>query len=63
MFEKLSKDFGVRSLFGTILICGYIVLFTFTLFYRANLLDKVIQGFSNIVMAIVAFYFGSKTNH
>jgi len=57
---KLFKDFGIRALFGTIILGGFLGCTIFSLVYRLEALEKIKDIFMPLAMAVIGFYFGSK---
>ena len=58
---KIVNDFGVRALFGTLIIGGFVASCFYGMIYKPQILVFVKDCFTPIVMAIVAFYFGQKS--
>ena len=60
--QKLIRDFGVRALFGTVALLGYIAITcACVLTDRADMVDTVTTWYMPLIMAIVGFYFGGTT--
>ena len=58
---KLFKDFGVRSLFGTLIILGFLVSMFYSMIHNPNLLPFIKDCFVPIVLCVISFYFGQRS--
>ncbi len=60
--SKLMRDFGVRALFGTITLLGYIVITTIAVLSgTGEMVGTITNWYMPLIMAIVGFYFGGST--
>jgi len=59
---KLFRDFGIRALFGVIILCGFVFSTIYCLLYSPDKLSAVKDIFMPLVMAIIGFYFGARSN-
>lgn len=57
---KLSDDFGVRALFGTLIIIGAIGIAAGGIFTGKLDVTMAMQLVNGWVLAVIAFYFGTK---
>lgn len=72
MRSKLVSDYGIRALFGTILIVGFIISFFYVLvgFFTTGLELEVARTLAGLVkdvylpviLLVIGFYFGQKSN-
>jgi len=60
--SKLLRDFGVRALFGTIALLGYIGITSVAIVTdRTDMVSIITNWYMPLIMAIVGFYFGGST--
>lgn len=57
--NKLKNDFGVRGLFGVLLIAGFIATTFYAIKTRPDTLAELKNIYSPIVMLVIGFYFGA----
>lgn len=58
---KIITDFGVRALFGTLIIGGFLGTTIWGMTHDPSVLTHIKDLFVPLVMAIIAFYFGQKS--
>jgi len=60
--QKLIRDFGVRALFGTIALLGYIAITSVCILTdRTDMVSTITTWYMPLITAIVGFYFGGAT--
>lgn len=60
--SKLVRDFGVRALFGTIALLGYIgITGICVVTERVEMVSTITSWYMPLIMAIVGFYYGGST--
>lgn len=58
---KLFKDFGIRALFGTLIIAGFLYFFWLAMTRYPQALIIVKDAFVGLITMIVGFYFGQRS--
>ena len=55
---KLARDFGIRALFGTIVLCFSVPTLCFLAAYGS---DQALTALITLAASVVAFYFGARS--
>jgi len=58
--SKLKEDFGIRALFGTVIIVGFVFSIIVAMFFKPEVLEMIKDIYVPVVTIVLIFYFSLK---